>query len=147
MRLVIDANILVAELIRQRGRELILHPAWELYIPEKQWEESCYELEKRINIMINKGVFSSSTGQNLLQDALKFAQTKIALIPFEFYSDYQKIAIDRIPRDPNDWQTVALALSLDASIWTHDQDFFGCGIATWTTDTLIFYLANEYQSI
>jgi len=39
MRLVIDANILVAELIRQRGRELILHSIWELYIPEKQWEE------------------------------------------------------------------------------------------------------------
>jgi predicted nucleic acid-binding protein len=50
MRLVIDANILVAELIRQRGIELILHPAWELYLPEKQWEEFCYELEKRINI-------------------------------------------------------------------------------------------------
>ncbi len=39
MRLVIDANILVAELIRQRGRELILHPIWELYMPEKQWKE------------------------------------------------------------------------------------------------------------
>ena len=70
MRLVIDANILVAELIRQRGRELILNPVWELYIPEKQWEESCYELEKRINVMIKKEVFSSVTGQNLLQDAL-----------------------------------------------------------------------------
>jgi len=143
MRLVIDANILVAELIRQRGRELILNPVWELYIPEKQWEESCYELEKRINVMIKKEVFSSVTGQNLLQDALKLAQTKVALIPFEFYSDYQTIALDRIPRDPNDWQTVALALSLSASIWTHDQDFFGCGIAIWTTDTLISYLANE----
>ncbi|WP_373478514.1 PIN domain-containing protein, partial [Geminocystis sp.] len=34
-------------------------------------------------------------------------------------------------------------LSLSASIWTQDQDFFGCGIAIWTTDTLISYLANE----
>ncbi|BAQ62973.1 hypothetical protein GM3708_3379 [Geminocystis sp. NIES-3708] len=143
MRLVIDANILVAELIRQRGRELILDPIWELYMPEKQWEESCYELEKRINTMIKKGVFSPSTGQNLLQDSLKLAQTKVTLIPLKFYSDYQTIALTRIPRDPNDWQTVALALSLSASIWTQDQDFFGCGIAIWTTDTLISYLANE----
>ena len=145
MRLVIDANILVAELIRQRGRELILHPAWELYIPEKQWEESCYELDKRIKIMIKKGIFSPQTGQNLLQDALKFAQTKIAMIPFEFYSAYEAIAVPRIPRDPNDWQTVALALLLNTGIWTNDKDFFGCGIATWTTDTLIAYLANEYH--
>ncbi len=145
MRLVVDANILVAELIRQRGRELILHPAWQLYIPEKQWEESCYELDKRINLLIKKGIFSPQTGQNLLQDALKFAQTKIALIPLEFYSDYETIALDRIPRDPNDWQTVALALLINAGIWTNDQDFFGCGIATWTTDTLIGYLANEYN--
>lgn len=57
MRLVIDANILVAELIRQRGRELIVNPVWELYIPEKQWEESCYELNKRIKIMIEKDIF------------------------------------------------------------------------------------------
>lgn len=145
MRLVIDANILVAELIRQRGRELILHPAWELYIPEKQWEESCYELDKRIKIMIKKEIFSPQTGQNLLQDSLKFAQTKIALIPFQFYSAYETIAVLRIPRDPNDWQTVALALFLNAGIWTNDKDFFGCGIATWTTDTLIAYLANEYH--
>lgn len=145
MRLVIDANILVAELIRQRGRELILHPVWELYIPEKQWEESCYELDKRIKIMIKKGKFSPQTGQSVLQDALKFVQTKITIIPFEFYSAYETLAVSRIPRDPNDWQTVALAFLLNAGIWTSDQDFFGCGIATWKTDTLIAYLANEYH--
>ncbi len=140
MRLVVDANILVAELIRQRGRELILHPAWQLYIPEKQWEESCYELDKRINLLIKKGIFSPQTGQNLLQDALKFAQTKIALIPLEFYSDYETIALDRIPRDPNDWETIALALALPAAIWTEDYDFFGCGCPTWTTQTVLLQM-------
>lgn len=69
MLLVVDANILVGELIRQRGRELILHPLWKLYLPEKQWKESCYELEKRIKIMIEKRIFSPEIGHNLLQDA------------------------------------------------------------------------------
>ncbi len=82
MRLVIDANILVAELIRQRGRELIVNPVWELYIPEKQWEESCYELNKRIKIMIEKDIFSSETGQNLLKDALTLAETNVCLNSF-----------------------------------------------------------------
>ena len=29
---------------------------------------------------------------------------------------------------------VAVALLLDFPIWTEDQDFFGSGVATWTTD-------------
>jgi predicted nucleic acid-binding protein len=29
---------------------------------------------------------------------------------------------------------LALALALKAPIWTEDSDFFGCGVATWTTD-------------
>ena len=31
----------------------------------------------------------------------------------------------------------------DAGIWTHDADFFGCGVPTWTTDTLLAYLDEE----
>ena len=41
--------------------------------------------------------------------------------------------------------TVALALVLKAGIWTSEQDFLGCGLPTWTTETLISYLANEYE--
>ena len=36
-------------------------------------------------------------------------------------------------RDPNDWDVLALALRMDAPIWTEDQDFFGVGVATWTS--------------
>lgn len=46
-----------------------------------------------------------------------------------------------IPRDLNDWETVAISILLDVDIWTKDSDFIGCGRATWTTDTLI-YLIN-----
>ena len=44
------------------------------------------------------------------------------------------VARRRVPRDPNDWPPVALAL--DAAILTGDQDFLGCGRPTWTVDTL-----------
>lgn len=79
----------------------------------------------------------------MLKDALSLAETNVCLIPLEFYSAYKNIALARIPRDPDDWQTVALALFLNAGIWTHDKDFLGCGMATWTTDTLISYLTVE----
>lgn len=49
-------------------------------------------------------------------------------------------ALRRIPRDPNDWSTVALALATGSDIWTLDHDFLGCGIATWTTETLLLQL-------
>ena len=42
MRLVVDANILVAELIRMRGRKLIARRDLELYMAEKAWSETTY---------------------------------------------------------------------------------------------------------
>ena len=142
MRLVVDANILVGELIRVRGRELIGRSELELYMAEKAWDETTYELNKRIEKMIGRGVFSSSVGKNLLFDAIALAEARVAIVPHEVYSDYETVARKRIPRDPNDWFTVALALTLKAAIWTSDNDFLGCGIATWTTDTLLTYLNN-----
>jgi hypothetical protein len=38
---------------------------------------------------------------------------------------------------------VALALALECGIWTADRDFFGCGVAVWTTDTLAQYLTRH----
>ncbi len=46
MKLVLDANILIAELLRKRGRELLKKPQLELYLAEKTREESEYELIK-----------------------------------------------------------------------------------------------------
>ena len=137
MRLVVDANILVAELIRVRGRKLIVRPELELYMAEGAWDEATYELDKRIKIMTRKGVFSQSGGQTLLNDAIALAEAKVSIVPHEVYATYETVARNRIPRDPNDWFTVALALAVEGDIWTLDNDFLGCGIATWTTETLL----------
>ena len=32
---------------------------------------------------------------------------------------------------------------LDCPIWTEDQDFFGTGVPTWTTDRVELYLKNK----
>ena len=67
-------------------------------------------------------------------------------VPEELYEGLREEALSRLPRDPNDWQVVALALSLGADILTADEDFFGSGVATWTADTLIFQLERRGQS-
>ncbi|WP_199711101.1 PIN domain-containing protein [Tessaracoccus antarcticus] len=42
--------------------------------------------------------------------------------------------------DPRDWPILAAALTLDCPIWAEDQDFFGTGVPTWTTDRVHLYL-------
>lgn len=42
----------------------------------------------------------------------------------------------------DDWPALALALQLECAIWTEDQDFFGIGIATWTSNTVVRYLES-----
>jgi predicted nucleic acid-binding protein len=66
--------------------------------------------------------------------------TKINIIEESVYIHLETEARNRIPRDPNDWSTVALALVLNAAIWTQDCDFLGCGCPTWTTETLLTQL-------
>jgi len=67
-------------------------------------------------------------------------------VPEELYADLKDEALSRLPQDEGDWQVVALALALGADILTADKDFLGCGVATWTVDTLISHLERRAQS-
>ena len=140
MRLVVDANILVAELLRKRGRDLIISKNLELFLAEKMKNEAQYELQKRISIIVNKAHLTPEEGQFQLEIALGIMDRKIVTVPLSYYQSFEAEARKRIPRDPNDWETVALALALPAAIWTEDYDFFGCGCPTWTTQTLLLQI-------
>ncbi|NEN88696.1 MAG: DNA-binding protein [Okeania sp. SIO3H1] len=72
--------------------------------------------------------------------ALGLINNRITTFPLYDYQSFEAEARKRIPRDPNDWETVALALALPAAIWTEDYDFFGCGCPTWTTQTLLLQI-------
>ncbi|NEO54113.1 MAG: nucleotide-binding protein, PIN domain-containing protein [Okeania sp. SIO3B5] len=140
MRLVVDTNILVAELLKKRGRALINLPNLELFLAEKMKNEAQYELQKRVSMIVNKGNLTPEEGQFQLEVALGTIDRKIVTIPLPYYQSFEAEARKRIPRDPNDWETVALALALPAAIWTEDYDFFGCGCPTWTTQTLLLQI-------
>ena len=140
MRLVVDTNILVAELLRKRGRALISSQSLELFLAEKMKNEAQYELQKRIYIIVNKANLTQKEGQFQLELALGLINNRITTVPLSDYQSFEAEARKRIPRDPNDWETVALALALPAAIWTEDYDFFGCGCPTWTTETLLLQI-------
>ncbi|MBE9143512.1 nucleotide-binding protein, PIN domain-containing protein [Planktothrix mougeotii LEGE 06226] len=143
MQLVVDANILVSELLRQRGKELIQNPDLILYVTESVLSETSHELRKRINAIINKNGASEELGEKLLQAAQNLINTKINIIEESVYIYRETEARNRIPRDPKDWSTVALALVMNVPIWTQDCDFLGCGCPTWTTETLLTQLRTQ----
>jgi len=137
MILIIDANILIAELLRQRGRELLRNRQLSIYAADKVLEETNYEIQKRISHMVTTGKLSREAGADLTQAAFQLLETCTINVPQVKYSYLEIEAKERIPRDPDDWHTVALAIHLNTAIWTQDNDFLGCGCPCWTTDTLI----------
>jgi predicted nucleic acid-binding protein len=68
----------------------------------------------------------------------------VEIVDRYLYEDHEQLARERVQsRAPEDWPVVAVALLLDLPIWTEDQDFFGGGIATWTTDRVHLYLRGS----
>lgn len=145
MLLVVDANIFVSELLRTRGRRLVEEPRLSLRVAEKAWEEAQHELSGRVDKIVAQGRLTRTQADVLLASALRVAEERTVAVPTEAFRAFEEPAAYRIPRDPGDVPTVALALALGGAegrcgIWTGDRDFLGCGIPTWTTDTLLSHL-------
>ena len=139
MIVVVDASVLVAELLRRRGRELFAPRGLQCLVAEGQWEEARHELQKRVAAIVGQGRLSSEQGKKLLDAVHDFVEGDvIEVVPRTFYEHMEHAARRRVPRDPHDWAPVALALALalDAAILTGDHDFLGCGCPTWTVETL-----------
>ncbi|WP_336629758.1 MULTISPECIES: PIN domain-containing protein [unclassified Microbacterium] len=68
-------------------------------------------------------------------------------LPVETIVPFQPAALARIGTpDPMDWPIVAAALALDCPIWTEGKDFFGAGVATWTSGPVEIYLRGNPTS-
>lgn len=143
MRLIIDANVLIGELLRERGRNLIKSSVLTLYITERVLDETRYELERRVSLMVSQGRVNRVEKQIFLRTAREIIEANITVVPESGYNYLEKEARSRIPRDPDDWHTVALALAMSTAIWTQDKDFLGCGCPTWTTETLLGQLKKD----
>jgi predicted nucleic acid-binding protein len=135
--LVLDANIIIRSVLGSKVSSLILEMSNEIiFITPDVCVDDAYkylpELLKKRDIEIDEGM-------KILNSMLEH----INVFPLSLYEKYVKEAKERIERrDINDWPIVASALVLDAPIWTEDTDFFGTGIAVWTTDRVRLYLKN-----
>jgi len=65
----------------------------------------------------------------------------------DLYATFENEARQRLRgRDENDWPVLATALGLACAIWTEDVDFFGTGIAVWTTNRIEIFLNAQIKS-
>lgn len=142
LRLIVDANILVGELLRQRGRNLIADFRLDLFVTARAWNEMEYELPKRVHEYARRRPDLTQTEWELLQSLRDFAFDNVTLVEEAEYIEQEHEARIRIPDDPDDWPTVALSLALGVAIWTEDRHFLGHGLPTWWTDPLRAYVAH-----
>lgn len=133
--LVLDANILVRAVFGKRVRR-ILESANQSSIfcsPDRCFEEAL----RHIPAIATRRLLDAGTALNDFENISRMVEP----IGETDYADFRESAMHRISeRDADDWPVVAVALMLQFPIWTEDQDFFGIGIGTWTTDRVELYL-------
>jgi predicted nucleic acid-binding protein len=133
--LVTDANILLAGLFGRRVPTIL-----ETYFETAHLcaPASCFEELQRNAAVVERGKSVSSIQ---IQVAVDNLSRRVELVEMQVLAPFEQAARLRIERrDPTDWPVIALAMATGFPIWTQDQDFFGCGIATWTTDRVEIYL-------
>jgi predicted nucleic acid-binding protein len=143
VRLIVDASVLVAEGLRERGRKLLAHSSLDLAISTEAWSETEHELGRRVGVLARRGYLGTADPATVRDEALALVVSRVVIVARAFYESRLAEGQRRVPRDPRDAPTVALALALDCGIWTADHDFFGAGVPVWTTETLILHLAAE----
>jgi predicted nucleic acid-binding protein len=132
-RLVVDANILIRGCLGVRVRTLIANYAdrVDFFVAEANLAEAADYIADLAN--------EKNLDEAVCTEALISLMRVVQLVENRVLESARDEALARI-RDADDWPALALGLQLECAIWTEDKDFFGIGIATWTTRTVERYL-------
>lgn len=135
--LVLDANILVRAVLSAKVRILLEQSSSTIrfFAPDVCFNDA----EKYLPPLFEKRNLPGESALEVLTGISRIIQT----VEADIYDAYREEALQRIAiRDPDDWPVVATALALNCPIWTEDSDFFGSGIATWTTDRIHVFVTS-----
>lgn len=135
--LVLDANILVRAVLGKRVRLVIETHCEEVsfLVPEDAYKEA----EEHLPELVTR---RGGDPRKALA-VLRSLESVTDFVGFDIYSSFESIARERMrQRDPEDWPILAAALAVGCPIWTEDTDFFGCGVATWTSDRIAIFLTS-----
>jgi predicted nucleic acid-binding protein len=133
--LVVDANILIRAVLGNKARALIEKYGEDasFFVPEPVYLEAEEHLAA---LMVKRG---GDPGKALA--LLRAMRDLVDLVGAEVYGGFEMEARERLgARDPEDWPVLAAALAIGCPIWTEDTDFFGCGVATWSSGRVEMFL-------
>jgi predicted nucleic acid-binding protein len=134
VRLVADANVLISAVLGGRARLVLSHPAVAEVLAAESVVDDVREYAPRLAPKLE-----------LPPEAVLLA---VAALPVRIVeaSSYQpampraRRALSR--RDPDDTDTLALALQFDLPVWSNDRDFEGTGVTQHTTARLLKMLGR-----
>lgn len=135
--IVLDANILIRAVLGQRVRQLLLEhaPNVKFFAPDVAYADA----RKYLPALLEKRGINGAAALTVL-DTL---EAIVRPLEFDLYAGLQHQALQRIAmRDADDWPVLACAMTLGCPVWTEDADFFGTGVATWTSDRVALYLVG-----
>jgi predicted nucleic acid-binding protein len=135
--IVLDANILIRAVLGKRVRELIVDnaDAVQFFSPDVAYADA----RKYLPGLLEKRGVQSEPAMAVL-DAL---ESMVCPLELGVYEGFKTQALQRIAmRDADDWPILACAMTIGCPVWTEDADFFGAGVATWTSDRVELYLAG-----
>ena len=136
--LVVDANILIRAVLGVRAHSLI-----ETYAEDVTFlsvEEAFEDAEKYAPEVIKK-FGGDETAVSAALEKLRLLRHFFSIIPVANLEKLEQEARELLRgRDEDDWLYLALARLFDCPIWTEDTDFFGAGVAVWTSDRVEVYL-------
>jgi predicted nucleic acid-binding protein len=140
--IVVDANILIRAVLGRRARQLLDHYAargLRFFTVDVGFDDANKYLPALPKNRGRPGVdFAAS---------LAYLRGLIETIDRELYAAFETEARNRLHgRDEDDWPVLACALALGCGIWSEDADFFGTGIAVWTTSRIEIFLESALQS-
>jgi predicted nucleic acid-binding protein len=132
--LVVDANILIRAVLGKRVRAVLEAHAESVsfFIPE-----AYCEAEEHLAALVVKRGGDPDKALALLRSLGRLMER----VGDEVYGSFEAEARERLDmRDQDDWPILAAALAIGCPIWTEDSDFFGCGVATWTSNRVQLFL-------
>jgi len=129
VRLVVDANVLLAAVLGGRAKAILQHPEIDELLTTGA---ALDEVQEYAGILARKRRLSLDT---LL---LAMAALPVTVIEEAIYSSSLPRARKLIAkRDPDDVHVLALALNTNLPLWSNDNDFEETGIEWYTTAELL----------
>jgi predicted nucleic acid-binding protein len=136
--IVLDANILIRAVLGRRVRELIETYAAQgvrFFSPDAAFNDVAKYLPRLLKKHGRPDADVPAT--------LDYLRHIIEPVDRKIYRAFENEGRRRLrDRDVDDWPILATALALGCPVWTEDTDFFGAGVAVWTTNRVEIFLKN-----